>query len=108
RNGDQDFVDSELFGDAPGAAGKFNQRATGSGFANLNVLPANPFGKAGSQSFHHRFFGGPATSIMLESFLVPLAVTDLFFCVNALKKEFPMLFNHVTDADDFGDVSSQA
>ncbi len=108
RNGDQDFVDANLFGILARAASDIYEGLTTFLIQNLDVQPADPFDEAGPKHFHDRFFGRPPSGEGLVAVLSLLAVLDLFGRVDPVDKSLGVPLDHLCDASNFDDVCSKS
>lgn len=108
RNGDQDFVDANLFGILARSPSDIYEGLTTFLIENLDVEPADALHEAGPEHFHDRFFGRPPSGKSFVAVLPLLAVFDLFGRVDPVDKSLSMPFDHLGDASDFDDVCSKS
>ncbi len=108
RNGDQEFVDANLFGILARSPADIYERLTTFLIQNFDIQPADPFDEAGAEHFHDGFFGGPASGEGFVAVLPLLAVFDLFRSVDPVNKRFGVPLDHLCDASDFDDVCSKS
>lgn len=108
RNGDQDFVDANLFGILARSPSDIYEGLPAFLVQNLDVEPADPFNEAGPEHFHDRFFCRPSSGKGFVAVLPLLAVFDLFGSVDPVDKSLGVPLDHLRDASDFDDVCSKS
>lgn len=107
-NGDQNLVDADLFGKLARAAPDIYERLATFLIQNLNVQPADPFHKAGTENFHDGFFCCPASGKRFVAVLPLLAVSNFFGCVDSINEAVGVPLDHLRYSSDLDNVRSKS
>jgi hypothetical protein len=107
-DGDQDFVDANLFGILARAPTDIYEGLTTFLIQNLDIQPADAFHEAGAQHLHDGFFGGPASGESFVAVLPLLAIPDLFGRVDPIDKCLGVPLDHFGDSSNLDDVCSKS
>jgi hypothetical protein len=108
RNGDQDFVDANLFGILARSPSDIHKGLTTFLIQNLDIEPADAFDKARAQHLHDGLFRGPASGEGFVAVLSFLAVLDLFGCVDPVDEGLGVPLDHLCDPSNLDDVCSKS
>ncbi len=108
RDGDQEFVDANLFGILARSRADIYERLTTFLIQNLDIQPADPFNEAGPENLHDGLFGRPASGERFVAVLSLLAVLDLFRGVDPVDEGLAVPLDHLCDASNLDDVCSKS
>lgn len=108
RNGDQEFVDANLFGILARSAADIYERLTTFLIQNLDIQPADAFDEAGPEHLHDGFFGRPPSGERFIAMLPLLAVLDFFRSVDPVDEGLGVPLDHLRDASNLDDVCSKS
>ncbi len=107
-DGDQDFVDANLFGILTRSSPDIYERLTAFLVQNLDIQPTDAFHEAGAQHLHDGFLRGPASGEGFVAVLSLLAVLDLFGCVDPVDEGLCVPLDHFGDSSNLDDVCSKS
>lgn len=108
RDGDQDFVDADLFGILARPPADIHEGLATFLIQNLDIQPADAFDEAGAENLHDGFFSCPASGEGFVAVLPLLAVFDFFRSVDPVNKRLGVPLDHLCDASNFDDVCSKS
>src|SRR5947209_19877883 len=108
RNGERRVLYGKTRGELSGFAMKCHGRASAGQARNLAVAPTHAMIPACAESLHRGFLGGEARGITLKTIRFRVAVADLAWGENAVKKTLAEALDGLTDAGYFGNVDARA
>lgn len=108
RDGDQEFVDANLFGILARSPADIYERLATFLIQNFDIQPADPFDEAGPEHFHDGFFSRPATGERFVAVLPLLAVFDFFRSVDPVDERLGVPLDHLCDSSNLDDVCSKS
>ena len=108
RNGDQEFVDANLFGILARSPADIYEWLTTFLIQNFDVQPADPFDEACPENLHDGFFGRPSSGEGFVAVLPLLAVLDFFRGVDPVDEGFGVPLDHLCNSSNLDDVCSKS